>query len=194
MFREVQFDVIHVHDLPLSKIGVEFKEKYSIKLIIDLHENYPAAMEEALHTKTILGRVLSSNRQWRIYEKKILKHADLIITVIEEMKERIAALGIDEKKIIIVPNTLEDENFIVSKKNPNPDYITLFYAGGVNVHRGLQIAIKGLKEVVKKHPQIRLWIIGPGSYIETLKQITTDLNLEQYVELFFSFLFSKDLF
>src|SRR5690554_4647413 len=37
------FDVIHVHDLPLSNTCLRFARKRGMKAILDLHENYPEA-------------------------------------------------------------------------------------------------------------------------------------------------------
>ena len=87
---EEKFDTIHIHDLPLSIIGVEMKKKFNTKLVIDLHENWPALIKTAAHTQTFLGRLLSSNRQWIEYERKMLPEADMVITIIEEAIERVA--------------------------------------------------------------------------------------------------------
>jgi glycosyltransferase involved in cell wall biosynthesis len=169
ILKKNKFDAIHIHDLPLSHVGFRVKKKFNIPLVIDLHENWPAALEEAKHTNTILGKILSSNIQWRRYEEQVLKKADRIVTVVEEMRDRIAKLGIQTNKISILPNTIKPESFIRPALTPDPNYLTLFYAGGVNIHRGLQIVIDGLVGFVEKYPFLRLWIIGPGSYIDNLK-------------------------
>jgi glycosyltransferase involved in cell wall biosynthesis len=184
ILKSEEFEAVHVHDLPLAKVGVMMKEKHHISLIIDLHENWPAALETALHTNTLLGRLLSSNRQWRTYEKHMAQRADRIITVVDEMKERITKLGIDPLKIIVLPNTLQKEWFDKSNTVPDPSYITLFYAGGVNIHRGLQIVINGLQFIRNKYSNVRLWIIGAGSYINHLIEITKQLDLEERVIFF----------
>jgi hypothetical protein len=68
IIRDHRIDAIHVHDLPLTHVGNEFKKKYKIKLIIDLHENWPALLNVSSHTNTITGKLLSSERQWRLYK------------------------------------------------------------------------------------------------------------------------------
>ena len=176
-----QIDAIHIHDLPLTKVGVDIKRKYNIPLIVDLHENWPASLETATHTNTSLGKILSSNKQWRKYERNILKYADKIITVVEEMKDRIAYLGIDENKIHIVSNTANPNNFSLHSDKPDPNYITLFYAGGINIHRGLQIVIKAIPLILKEKPNVRLNIIGAGSYQAQLEKLVSDLNINNHV-------------
>jgi glycosyltransferase involved in cell wall biosynthesis len=182
LLTEYTFDTIHIHDLPLGTVGYELKKKFNVPLIMDSHENWPALLEKAVHTNTFLGKILSSNKQWRKYEKNILMKADKIITVVEEMKERLIRFGIDKKKIFIVSNTLKISSFPLPVKDPNPDYFTLFYAGGLNYHRGLQIVIKALKIIIPKNSNIRLWIVGKGSYRKKLEKLISSLNLEDHIK------------
>ena len=116
LFENEHFDAIHIHDLPLSIIGVEAKNKIKIKLIIDLHENWPALIKLAPHTQTFLGKLLSSNKQWIEYERKMLREADIVITIIEEARDRVIGLGIDRDKICMVSNTINFENLSINGK------------------------------------------------------------------------------
>ena len=100
-----KIDAVHIHDLPLAAIGLELKKKLGIKFVIDLHENWPALLSVSKHTNTFLGKLLSSDKQWRAYEKHCTQNADAVITVVQEMKERIVALGVDPGKIFILENT-----------------------------------------------------------------------------------------
>lgn len=178
------YDAIHIHDLPLAKVGLWIKREFGTKLIVDLHENWPAALREATHTKSLLGRILSSDKQWDKYERTILQYADHVITVVEEMRNRIIARGIDEKKIVVVPNTLRMDHFVTGNYKPNSKYITLFYAGGINIHRGLQVVISGLPELCRKNSTIRLWIVGTGSYTENLKKLAMKLEILDKITFF----------
>lgn len=181
LFQQFSFDAIHIHDLPLGIVGYELKRKYNVPLIIDLHENWPALLEKAVHTNTILGKLLSSNKQWIKYEKEILEKADMVIAVVLEMKQRLIGLGIDEKNIIIVSNTLKMDSFKVPDFHSDPEFFTLFYAGGINAHRGLQVVIKGLKIITPKIRNIRFWIVGSGSYQKELEKLVSSLNLKKHV-------------
>ena len=87
IFSLHSFDALHIHDLPLLKVGIEMKKRYHIPVISDLHENWPAYLRIAEHTKSLIGRILSPDKKWTIYEKEFLLHADQIIVVVEEAKE-----------------------------------------------------------------------------------------------------------
>jgi glycosyltransferase involved in cell wall biosynthesis len=175
------YDVIHIHDLPLSKIGVEVKHKYHTRLVIDLHENWPALLKTAPHTQTMLGRFLSSNRQWVEYEKKMLPEADKVITIIEEARDRVKAIGVDPKKICMVSNTINFKDLSILPGSTDDDFFTLFYGGAINRHRGLQIVLEAIKLCASKNLKIRLWIVGDGSYRKELERISKEYNIDSLV-------------
>lgn len=182
LFKNGTFDAIHIHDLPLVQVGLELKHKYKIPLVFDMHENYPAALETAAHTNTFQGNLFFSSKQWRDYEIRSLEQSDYCITVIEEMRDRISRLGISPEKIIIVPNTPDIDKLEVFNNECDKDKITLFYAGGLNIHRGLHVVIKGLGPVINKYPNIRFWIIGSGSYQRSLEALVQESGIEHVVQ------------
>jgi len=181
LFEKYQFDVIHIHDLPLVKIGIEIKEKYKIKLVVDLHENYPALLEEAQHTNSFPGNLFFSSKQWREYEKNSLIKADAIIVVVKEMKDRIVQLGIPPQRIFIVENTPDFKEIPPYDAPKDTDTIRLIYVGGVTKNRGLQIALKGLSYVVSKYPNIVLDIYGTGRYLKALQKFSRKIKIEKHV-------------
>jgi glycosyltransferase involved in cell wall biosynthesis len=165
LLKKESFDAIHIHDLPLSKIGVEAKKVFNIHLIIDLHENWPALLKYAHHTQTFFGRLFSSDRQWKNYEKLMLQEADLVVTIIEEAKERIISLGIDKDKICLVSNTTDIENIRIPVRKRTDDDFIIFYGGGINRHRGLQVvldAIRKLKDksIINLKSRLRGWTLN----------------------------------
>jgi glycosyltransferase involved in cell wall biosynthesis len=178
---EYQFDAIHISDLPLSRIGVEAKRKYKALLIIDLHENWPALLKTAPHTQTLAGRLLSSNRQWIRYEKKMLPEADMVITIIEEARDRVINLGIDPGRVAMVSNTINFENLSIKTREKDETFLTLFYGGAINRHRGLQVVLEALKICAQKNLRIRLLIVGDGSFRKELEKISIKYKLSSNV-------------
>ena len=181
IFEKESFDAIHVHDLPLAKVGYEFAKKGGAKLSLDLHENWPALLRVATHTQSVLGKFLSVNKQWEKYELKYCHLADNLIVVVDEARQRLMGLGIDADKIIIVSNTLNLNHFEIPETKPDAKYITLLYAGGINKHRGLQYVIKGMKYVHDLPKPLRLWILGAGSYVDELKKLAIKEGVEDKV-------------
>lgn len=173
-----KFDTIHIHDLPLAKVGYSLSRKYNMNFVLDLHENWPVLLDLSPHTKSFLGRILSSQKQWLKYEKKYASLADGLIVVANEMKQRLLSKGVKNEEIAIVPNTSDIDLFEKNKDiEPDPKYITLYYAGGITLHRGLDIVIKGLAKM-NLPDNFRFWIIGKGRNEPFLKKLTKELNIE----------------
>lgn len=181
ILNQNEYDILHIHDLPLAKVGIDIKKEFELKVLVDLHENWPALIADAKHTNTFLGKLLSSKKQWDKYEKNILKEPDTIITVVEEMKYRISKYGVNKEKIFIVPNLLNISTF-PEESAPKHKGINLFYGGGLNRHRGLQIAIQGIALLRNNIENIQLIIAGDGSYKEELVQLSINLGVDDIVE------------
>ena len=176
ILKSEKIDVIHVHDLPLAKVGIEFRDKHNLKMVLDLHENWPAFLEVSQHTQTVLGRILSSGKQWRTYEKKCCSQADAVIAVVQEMKVRIINTGIEPLKIFVLENTpwLKETK---KKKDRNPNgIIALIYIGGITFHRGIQYVLEGLT-LIKNKFKVKLIIAGDGRYLRNLKDLSSVLGL-----------------
>lgn len=184
LFQNEKFDVIHIHDLPLSIIGVEIKREFNPRLVIDLHENWPALIKTASHTQTFLGRLLSSNRQWINYEKKVLPEADMVITIIEEARDRVINLGVNSGKVVMVSNTINFENLSIKTKTRNDDSFVIFYGGAINRHRGLQVVLNALKILISKNIDVHLWIVGDGSYRKALEEQADNLAIRSNIKFY----------
>lgn len=175
------FDAIHIHDLPLARVGYELSQIYGMKFVLDLHENWPYLLETSDYANTFAGKLLSSHRQWRSYEGKMVRKADRVLTVVEEMKERICQKGADPQKTYVLSNTYNLENAFVVEDTRGEEKKILFYAGGLTKHRGLQVVIRGMKAVIAKRQDVVLWIVGNGKYKAELERISAELGITDQV-------------
>lgn len=190
-----RIDVVHVHDLPLVKTCFSITKKYNIRIIADLHENYPEAVKDWMTCersfKARLFNLLIPVARWRKYEASILKTANKIITVADEtVKHYVEDCGVSEENICVVKNTedfdgllrvelLED---IVRKYR---DHFVVSYVGGFSPDRGLETALRASQIVARKINNFRLILVGgkgPKGYTESLQHLAKELNIEDYVE------------
>ncbi|UCE05614.1 MAG: glycosyltransferase family 4 protein, partial [bacterium] len=149
--NQLNINIIHVHDLRLAKIGQWSKEKFDIPYVLDLHENYPAALRHYAFYNSFLGKHLISLKRWDQYEQEQVFKADAIIAVIEEMGERIESLGVSRDKIFVVPNyinidTFDDQKIDIAIDRKDDEFL-LFYSGGFDKHRGLDTLINAMKHI-----------------------------------------------
>lgn len=181
IIRGNKVDVLHIHDLQLAKVGYEIARQNKLKFVLDLHENWPVLLELSPHTKSLLGRLLSNNKQWLAFEKKYATLADGLVVVAEEMKQRLLSKGVINENIAVVPNTSNAGIFEnLDSETPDPEFITMYYAGGINEHRGLDITIKGMAKM-KLPANFRFWIIGWGKSQVHLENMVAEFNLNKHV-------------
>lgn len=207
------FDALHVHDLPLSKTAIRFRDNTGgLKVILDFHENYPEALKVWFLWKKnpiirLKNQLFFSFERWLNYENRVSKAADLVIVVVEEMKERITKLhSLTPEKVVVVTNS-ETRDFLNQKQIPGiyeraeGDFI-LSYTGGVGPHRGVDVCVRGLK-YLKEYPQIRLEITGSlsvdsKSWLESLareNEVLDKVRINGYqpFERFFSYMKFADV-
>lgn len=187
LLKNEDISTIHIHDLPLAGTALSIKKESDIKVVVDLHENYPEALKTWFKWKKnpivkIKNALFMNPSRWTEFEKKACIEADHIVAVVEEMKDRlISDYSISNDKITVVTNT-EDKTFVnqtldlkVYKDLPAGFIIT--YSGGIGPHRGVDVAIKGM--ALLQHLPIQLAIVGFGSpsVMNSLKELVRNLGL-----------------
>lgn len=160
------FDVIHVHDLPLSKVAWKLSKKYGLKLVCDQHEFYSNWIIRTRHYNTMPGKIIKMLSQWQKYEKKFLRKADLVVTVSDSLKDiYINKIGVASEKVITLPNTpssgsftpgLVEDEILDRYKNR----FVLFYAGGLDHLRGIDFIMETVACLKKDIPEILFLIAG----------------------------------
>lgn len=182
LFANEKFDAIHVHDLPLAKVGYEAKCKHGACFVLDLHENWPVLLQLSKHTNTFFGKLLSSNTQWVRYEKEMCGLADKIIVVVDEAKGRVSSLGINPEKIEVVSNTLDIKQFDpIERKEFKMDRFRMLYVGGINYHRGIQYVIQAISILKKRGMEVHFDLVGDGSYLSDIKRLIDELQVQDNV-------------
>ncbi|MEP2667524.1 MAG: glycosyltransferase family 4 protein [Cyclobacteriaceae bacterium] len=187
ILKNENINTIHIHDLPLAGTALSIKKKRDIKVVIDLHENYPEALKTWFKWKKnpivkIKNALFMNPSRWTEFEKKACVEADHIIAVVEEMRDRlINSYDVTNDKITVVTNT-EDKHFVNQTLdsevyNALPKGFIVTYSGGIGPHRGVDTAIKGMSFL--KHLPIHLAIVGFGSpaVMNSLKQLVNNLGL-----------------
>ena len=188
--KKYDINAIHVHDLPFVKTAYAVAKKYSIPIIADYHENFPAHIQ-ALSGQdlTLKEKYYRSYSRWAKYEENISHKVDRIIVVAEEYKDHlIKEHHVPAGKITIVQNTIDLNIFDDALKNMNDvsvdstDEFILSYVGSYGVHRGLDVVVEAMPKILSQIPEAKLVIVGRGTNKEQLLQIARDLEVEDSVK------------
>ena len=161
-------DVLHVHDLYMSQPAHRAIQRSgrTIPMILDLHENYPYAVQSYNWTKGWLRHFLSKPESWLEKEARYLKYADKIIVLSKYFSRSLQDKYdfIQENRICIYPNVIDFkryEAFSVDPKVKRSPRVTLLYFGAVAERRGIFDTIEILKKCTKENIDVELLIIGP---------------------------------
>lgn len=181
--------IIHIHDLPLAGTALHLKKELGTKVVVDFHENYPEALKTWFKWKKnpivrLKNYLFMNPQRWTTFEQRASEQSDAIIAVVDEMKARIIhEHNVKPEKITVVTNT-EDKGFVMQKLDPSvyqtlPSKFILTYSGGIGPHRGVDVAIEGMKYLVE-YPDIQLAIVGFGSksVMESLYALVERLQLK----------------
>jgi len=167
--------------------------------IIDSHFVYPDGFGAILLgilfrkpvTITVRGTIkkLCKHPFIRIQIKYALRKAVKIFTVCEDLKRFVIALGIPQKKVVVVPNGVDIEKFrpvdkIKARKELGLplDKRIIISVGGLVERKGFHRVISSLPEIKKAIPNIMYLIIGgpsvEGNCEPLLRQMVKNLNLD----------------
>lgn len=181
-----KYDAVHFHDLYLFGAARIIRKKCDVFFVGDMHENYVEVLKDYQWANKFPNRLLISHKKWERKEKEWLADMDRVITVSEGIKERIISKGVPEQHVILVPNTIQtrlfDEFETDSKiKEKFEPFFNLVYVGGFVANRGLEHVIRGMADIQKKAPEIRLILVGDGDIKPQLEALTKEYGVEKVV-------------
>ncbi len=186
ILEQDHYDAIHFHDLYLFGAARIIRKKHQMYFIGDMHENYVEVLKDYRWANKFPNNLIVSLKKWERKEKEWLKDMDRVVTVSEGIKERIIQKGVSEKKVLLVPNTIQTRLFndfsvkdeIIKKFK---DYFSLVYVGGFVSNRGLEHVIAGMKIIQEKEPDIKLILVGDGDIKTRLQDLTKEFGVENSV-------------
>ncbi|MEA3503959.1 MAG: glycosyltransferase family 4 protein, partial [Bacteroidota bacterium] len=190
---DFKIDTLHVHDLYMAKSGGAVKQKHDIKLVVDLHENYPAAVYGYKWAVKFPNCLFTMPWKWASFEKKYLKYADKIVVLSENFKKSLAEKYsyLKENQFAIYSNVPDidrllsypiDKNILPKKK----DEKIIFYFGFIAARRGVFTAFEALRLLLKRGVKVRLVVIGPVDKAEKSRfdKYLNDAELKQSITFF----------
>lgn len=160
--------LLHVHDLYMAPPAIDAikNSQRPVKLVLDLHENFPASVLTYNWTKGFFRNLITRPRDWAKKENDILRSVDRIITLSNDYKDSLLKRypQLDGKKIFVFPNVIDFsrfEKFKVDKTKQRDTRVTFFYFGVVAERRGIFDTLEVFERVLLNEQNVLLRIIGP---------------------------------
>ncbi len=130
---------------------------------------------------------------YRTIDRFCCYHVDAIWNLSDRMHEARLADGMNKKKCapaIRVPHGTHAKK-MRSLIPENPDKYSVAFMGHILKKSGLQLFMRGMKPLLDEMPEIHLEILGGGEYLDSLKSLSKELNIEKNVT-FYGFIESHD--
>lgn len=114
----------------------------------------------------------------RWMERVSYKNAHAIITVSDDMERNVLSKGVDKKKVFMVRNWIDTDEFVPVRREDNVLFDTLHldrskfylvYSGNIGYTMGLEYVIQAMENL--KDENIELLIFGEGSEKEKLQKL-----------------------
>jgi glycosyltransferase involved in cell wall biosynthesis len=170
------------HDL-FSGPGSRLANKLKVPLVISVEALAVWEAKKWGVNRPFWGKWLEEN-----VEAKSLKAADLVCCVSQEVKNKVVAMGVEEKKVIVTPNRVDSTLFhpaidgagIADRYNLRNKKV-IGWTGSFRGFHALDHVVNAFEIVHKKHPDTVLMLVGDGLEFEKIKGIVHSKNLQDYV-------------
>ncbi|MCW4354594.1 glycosyltransferase family 4 protein [Hoyosella sp. YIM 151337] len=167
-------DVVHAHDWLVAHPAITLAEHLGVPLVATIH-----ATEAGRHSGWVSGRI---NKQVHSVEWWLANAADALITCSRSMRDEVCALfGPALSPVTVIHNGIDTATWAFRRRAPRTGPPRLFYAGRLEYEKGIQDAVKALREVRKTHPGTTLTVAGSGTQLEWLKQCAREARVSRSV-------------
>ncbi len=192
LIKIYKIDIIHGHShFRAAKYGLKVAKKKNIPFVYEVRgfteKNLISDFKSGNYSK---DQKILSYLDIKLNETRLMLNSDLVVTLSNSMKYEIINRGVQENKIIIVPNGTDPNQLKPVKKNQNllldlklHNTIIIGYIGRISWYEGIEILIKALPILLKEISNVKILLVGKinDDYRKFLSKIIEDLNLKDYV-------------
>lgn len=164
----------HVYRHPHSHKAVKYAKKLKKRCILTTHAPF---VEKEIRSRKL-------NFLVNVYDsflgKKILNKYDRIINITRWEDPYLSKLGVDDKKLVYIPNGISEEYFF--SRNDKINELNVLFLGRVVPIKNLECLIKAISLV----KNAKLSIVGPSDedYKNKLSKLINDLELNKRISFF----------
>lgn len=178
-------DIVHAHaPTPPSDIAsLRYVRKKRVPFVLTYHGDCKEDIGGLIRNKTV-------SFYNRYFLDKFMSLADVIISPSSHYIDESRFLGKYRDKIVKIPNGINIDNFDIPYKKEECrsklgfpiDRKIILFVGTLISHKGPDILLKAMPEVLKDISDAELVFVGDGKMIEDLKRLCKRLNVEKYVK------------
>lgn len=184
--RRIKPHVLHAHSPVLNAIpALRVARRLNIPVVYEVRAFWEDAAVD--HGTSREGGL--RYRLTRAMETYALKRVDAVTTICEGLRSDIVARGIPEHKVTVIPNAVDIIKFsrdttvdLALKRTLGlEDCLVLGFIGSFYAYEGLAVLLRALPLMLRDFPRARVLLVGGGPQEEALKQLATELGVQDKV-------------
>jgi len=160
-FRARPPDLIYERASLHSTAGAELADALGVPLLVEV--NAPLALEQRAYRGSELASLAVAA------ERRTLCRADAVLTVSTQLRDHVISVGVDERRVHVVPNGVDAQLFRPGYRDPklgsrfglNGGPVVGF-VGGLRPWHGLEFLPPLLERLAARRPDVCLLIVGDG--------------------------------
>jgi glycosyltransferase involved in cell wall biosynthesis len=170
--------VIIVRDLPLAPTAL-LASGGRLPVILDMAENYPAMIADIWTDgrQRHFDRLIRNPRVVAAVERFTLRRVAHTMTVIEESRDRLVALGVSTDRVSVVSNTPSQTRLAALTARSPSEPLRLIYLGLMEKHRGIADLLGAARLLSESGFQFHLDLVGDGRDFEQFRADARQLGL-----------------
>ena len=185
--RKKEVELIHCHALAsMGVAAIQTSRALDTPLIGTFHTMIPYATMNVIRVKPVAR--LAARALWRAI-RAFYSPFDLVTTPSHAVKRALAENGVDDNKIIVVPNAVDTRKFkpapynarkqVKHKLGINENEKIILTTGRLSFEKNVDVLLHAFALLQKKHPKTRLVITGDGPARKTLEQLAQKLEISK---------------
>lgn len=170
LLRHERFDLIHAHWLIPQGFIVALSlliTRRKIPLLCTSHGGDLFALK---------GKVLQNLKRW------VMDKSATLTVVSKAMKKMVIGMGIVADKVEVIPMGVDLKDLFTPDPSVQRKTDELLFVGRLVEKKGVHFLLEAMPAVIKKHPTVRLILVGSGPMEQELKQQAQRLHLSERVD------------
>jgi len=183
-----KFDIVHTHNEHsfAAMVAAYLRRRTDVPLILTCHGQLIFGSKMADYFERVYSRIIGG---------AIFKAADRIISLSSSDLNYISSLGIDSKKINILPNAIDPEELLkidsgsFEADNPPNSFFQrlnekriIMFVGPVIQRKGVEYLIKSIPKVLRKTGGDSVFVlVGGGEFLNQAHQLTKEMQISDHV-------------
>jgi teichuronic acid biosynthesis glycosyltransferase TuaC len=173
--RDFPFDLIHAHTtVPDGIVATWLGSIFGVPTVITSHQGDV--------------ELVPANRWNRATLRYTLSRADHVVAVSAKLKEAILALGIEDRKVTVIPNGFDPAKFVIDRNGNaktlhNGSERVILFLGQLIPRKDPLIVVQSFSSLRERLPQVRLVMVGDGPLRGQVRDQVLHLGLSDCVDL-----------